>query len=146
MALILLLGILFLHFRHPVRVLLTLTPLVSSILWLLGGMAIFKIQINVMNVAVTPMLLGIGIDDAVHMLNAYLHEAKRDLQRVFVLTGKAVALTTLTTCIGFGSLAFADHPGLSSMGTLAIWGVSLAFLSTVTFLPALILAFRKYLQ
>jgi len=146
MALILVLGILFLHFRKPVRILLALIPLASSVLWLLGSMALLKVQINVMNVAVTPMLLGIGIDDAVHMLNAYLHEGKRDLRRVFALTGKAVALTTLTTCVAFGSLAFADHPGLASMGTLAIWGVSLAFLSTVSFLPVLIVVLKRHID
>lgn len=145
-AFFLVLGVLFLHFRHPLRVLLALTPLVSSVLWLLGGMSLFGVQINVMNVAVTPMLLGIGIDDAVHMLNSYLHEGKNDLHRVFVLTGKAVALTSLTTCVGFGSLAFADHPGLASMGTLAIWGVALAFVSTITFMPALLLVLRKWVH
>jgi predicted RND superfamily exporter protein len=146
MALILTLGVLSIHFRKPLRVLLALTPLICCVVWLLGLMAVFRVQVNVMNVAVTPMLLGIGIDDAVFVLNAYLHEARRDILGTFHITGRAVALTTVTTCIGFGSLAFADHPGLASMGTLAIFGVCLALLATCTLLPASVQVFKRWVQ
>ena len=53
-------------FRRPLHVALALAPLVLGVTWMLGIMSLAGIHMNVINVPVTAMILGIGIDDAVH--------------------------------------------------------------------------------
>ncbi len=48
------------------------------------------------------------------------------------------AITTLTTVVGFGTLVFADYPGLVTAGVVAIIGMVSCFVSSVTLLPALL--------
>ena len=65
-----------------------------------------------------PFLLGIGVDDGVHLV-ARLREGSGIAE-----TGDAVVRTSVTTILGFGSLLFAATPGLSSLGFIAALGVS----------------------
>ncbi|MEM7247609.1 MAG: MMPL family transporter, partial [Acidobacteriota bacterium] len=140
-ALLLVLGVLSLSFRRIGRVGLALTPLLLGVLWMLGVMALTGIDMNVINVPVTAMILGIGIDDAVHVVHAFFGSAKRNLHVTYRSTGKALVLTTLTTSAGFGSLAFAGHPGLRSMGLLAILGCTSCLIASLTTLPSLMALF-----
>ena len=77
------------------------------------------------------------IDDAVHVVHAFYNEAGLDVRRTYRTTGKALVLTTLTTIAGFGSLAVAGHPGLESMGLLAILGTASCLVATLVTMPAL---------
>jgi predicted RND superfamily exporter protein len=45
---------------------------------------------------------------------------------------------TLTTMVGFGGLLLSFHPGLNSMGTLAVLGLGTTLLAATVFLPALL--------
>jgi len=138
LALALVVIIITIHFRSLGRAMLVLMPLVLAVIWLTGLMALFKVQLNIMNVGVTPMILGIGIDYTVYAMHHYFQTPGISLPGVFRTSGKALVLGTLTTIVGFGSLVTAEHPGLSSMGALATLGVCLCLLATICFLPAMI--------
>jgi len=138
LALGLVMVVLTIHFRRPGRVALVLAPLVLAVIWLTGIMSLFDVQLNIMNVAVTPMILGIGIDYAVYSMHLYFQSQGTSLPLIFRTSGKALVLSTITTTVGFGSLVMARHPGLSSMGLLATIGVALCLLFTICFLPAAI--------
>ncbi len=138
LALGLVVLVLSIHFRKPGRVALVLAPLVLAVIWLTGIMALFDVRLNIMNVAVTPMILGIGIDYAVYTMHLYFQSKGTSLPLVLRTSGKALVLSTITTTVGFGSLVIARHPGLSTMGLLATIGVSLCLLATICFLPAAI--------
>ena len=51
-------------------------------------------------------------------------------------TGRAVVITSLTTIIGFGSLAFASFRAIREMGILSILGGGFCLIATLTILPA----------
>lgn len=146
LALGLVVIVLSIHFRRPGRVALVLAPLVLAVVWLTGIMALFDVQLNIMNVAVTPMILGIGIDYAVYTMHLYFQSKGTSLPLVFRTSGKALVLSTITTTVGFGSLVLARHPGLSTMGLLATIGVSLCLLATICFLPAAITLRQRILE
>ena len=55
-----------------------------------------------------------------------------------VKTGGAVMLSSLTTMVGFGSLAFASHRGYSSLGQILFLGVGACLMMAVTVLPAVL--------
>jgi predicted RND superfamily exporter protein len=110
-----------------------------GIVWMLGAMAVLKIPMNFMNIFVSTMIIGIGVDYGVHMIHRYREFARRAPGRVqagLVETGKAITLAAMSTIVGFGSLSRSHYPGLSSMGVVAILGAVSTCLVAITVLPA----------
>ena len=138
LAVLTVVGLIFIHFRRIGLTLLTFSPLAVTAIWLGGLMYLLREPITVMNLPVMPMLMGIGIDDAIHVIHCHRHAGRGEVPRTFRLVGKAVVLTTLTTMVGFGSLALCNHPGLHSMGLLTVIGVFLALVTSATLLPAVL--------
>ncbi len=85
-----------------------------------------------------PLIIGIGIDDGVHILHRYRVEGPGKIRTVFSSTGKAVLLTSITTMLAFGSLVFATYRGLGSLGIALFIGVGACFLTSIIVLPALL--------
>ena len=100
-------------------------------------------KLNYMNFMALPLILGIGIDDGVHILHRYHLEGKGSVPLILKYTGRAILLTSLTTMIGFGSMAFATMRGTASMGLVLVLGVGSCFLSSAFVLPALIAIYEK---
>ncbi len=138
----LVLVVLFLHFRRWPLVLLTLTPLVASVIWMLGAMRLLGVDITVLNFVATPIIIGIGIDDGVHIVEKFLHRGSGDIVASLASCGKAVTLTSLTTILSFSSLFTAEYAGFRGLGFCAILGVFFCWLSSVFVLPLLLAAFN----
>ncbi len=127
-----------LNFRSVSWAALALVPLVVGLLWMLLAMEVFGLMINFYNMVVFPAILGIGNDAGVHMAHRYREEGPGSLWTVLRSTGEHVTMGTLTTMVGFGGLLLSFHPGLNSMGTLAVLGLGTTLLAAVVFLPALL--------
>ncbi|MBN2102511.1 MMPL family transporter [bacterium] len=130
--------LLWLDFKRPQYALIAMTPLILGVIWMVGLMRIFGLQFTVINVMGLPMIIGIGIDDGVHIMHRWIHEGKRNLYQVFSSTGKAILLTTLTTMLAFGSLYFAVWRGFASLGSALFLGVGACFITTLLFLSCII--------
>lgn len=130
-------------FRDPILSLCAMIPVVLGCLvlfFLWGGLGL---RINFMNVGILPMIIGIGIDDGIHLVARYRRSSDRDVAGVLRSTGAAVVLTTLTTLLAFGTLAFSVNRGLASVGWLAALGVSLCLAASLFVLPALLELHRR---
>ncbi|CAM2006247.1 efflux RND transporter permease subunit [Acanthopleuribacter pedis] len=141
----LVIAIMWYHFRKPSLMMLTLTPLLMAVVWMLGTMRLLGIDITVLNFVATPLIIGIGIDDGVHIVEKYLHRKSNDTAELVKLTadcGKAVTLTSLTTIFGFSSLFLANYSGFRSLGLCAILGVFFCWLGSVIMLPLLMDVFN----
>ncbi len=124
---------------HSVRyALMAMIPLGIGVFWMVGLMHLTGQQFTVMNVMGLPMILGIGIDDGVHIVHRWLHEGKGKIRMVFASTGKAILLTSLTTMLAFGSLIFSIWRGFGHLGAALFVGVGACFLTTVIILPGII--------
>lgn len=143
LSLLLVVLVLFYHFRSSRLVLLTLTPLITAIIWMLGTMKLLGIDITLLNFVATPIVIGIGIDDGVHIVEKYLHQPQDEMCKLIASCGKAVTLTSLTTVFGFSSLFMAQYSGFQSLGLCAILGVGYCWLASVFLLPLLITIFAK---
>jgi predicted RND superfamily exporter protein len=117
---------------------LALVPLVVGLLWMLLAMEVFGLMVNFYNMVVFPAILGIGNDAGVHMVHRYREEGPRSLWTVLRSTGEHVTVGVVTTMIGFGGLLLSFHPGLNSMGTLAVLGLGTVLAAAIVFLPALL--------
>ena len=118
--------------------LLAMVPLVVGAVWMVGAMHLFGLQLTMLNLMGIPLILGIGIDDGVHILHRYRVEGAGKIRTIFTSTGKAVMLTSITTMLAFGSLVFATYRGLGSLGIALFIGVGTCFLTSVIILPALL--------
>jgi uncharacterized protein len=116
--------------------LLACLPMAVGLVWMLGAMAALGIAANFMNIFVMTMMVGIGTDYGIYILNRW-RESGGEAELV-AETAKAVEMAALTTMVGFGSLVTSHFPGLRSVGAAALFGVSSTALLTVTLLPAVL--------
>jgi hopanoid biosynthesis associated RND transporter like protein HpnN len=131
--------ILFVDFRHPVLVLLTLLPLLFGGLWTLLGMKVLKMAFNPANLVIIPLLVGIGVDNGIHVIRHFLGSRSSDDEIAGSSTGRAITISTLTTMAGFGSLMIARHQGIHSVGTLLTLAMASCLLASLVVLPSLLL-------
>ncbi|MFN1834151.1 RND family transporter [Balneola sp. MJW-20] len=125
-------------------VILALLPLLFSFLWLFGWMSIMNWKLNFYNLVVLPTILGIGDDSGIHMVHRYLEEGKGSIGAVLRSTGEHISISALTTSVGFGGLLFSIHPGMSSIGEMAISGILLTLLAALLLLPALLVVWEQF--
>lgn len=121
-------------FRDPASVAICVAALLLGLAWTVGAMTVLGVPLNLANFFGIPILMGLGIDSAVHMTHRARESRGRRIR--YGATAKAVALTATTTAIGFGSLVFASHRGLQSLGMVMLVGSVACLLAAVIFVPA----------
>ena len=130
--------VLLVDLRSLTGTLLVLTPLLTALAWVTGLMHIFDFKVNIYNMVAFPTIIGMGIDNAVHMFHRYREAGPGSMRLVLRTTGVALLATTLTTMVGFAGLVPAHHPALYWVGTVSLLGLGSCFVSAVTLLPALL--------
>lgn len=130
--------VLLIDLRNLLDTLLVLTPLLSALAWVVGFMYVFDIRLNLYNMVTFPTMIGMGIDNGVHIFHRYRESGKGSLRLVLRTTGMVLVSTSLTTMVGFAGLIPAIHPALNSIGVLSLIGLGSCFLTSVTLLPALL--------
>jgi len=144
-AFVLSLGVVFLacllDFRKIKLALLACAPLWLGLLWILGALHIVGLKLNMFNFVVLPALVGIGIDYGVHYVHRYNEEG--DLPKVRGALYFVILFCNLTTLVGFGNMSLATHPGLKSLGQLALIGLFAMLVASNYALPALLSRSKK---
>jgi hypothetical protein len=143
LAVAVILVTLWVYYRRLLLLAGALSPLVTALAMLTGIMVIFRIDFNFVNVVVLPMVVGIGIDDGVHLTNTYINSGESFSSGALAQTGRGVVLTSLTTMVGFGSLSLSHYPGLKSMGYVAIIGVGACLITSIFLLPPMLALLGK---
>jgi predicted RND superfamily exporter protein len=129
----------FRSFRYAI---LAAVPLLAGMIWMLGIYPLLGLKLNAVNIAVIPLVIGMGIDFGIHIVHRF--RVEEDLQTVYLFTGKAVFLSALTTMIGFGSLALiGSFPSIASIGAILFLGISTCLIATLLMLPALLSFVRR---
>ncbi len=131
----------FLHFRSLKYSLITLLPLFLGILWTVGLMPLVGLPFNPANIVTLPLIIGIGVAYGVYAVDRYRESSSPAL--FSTSTGKAILLSALTTIFGFGTLAFATHRGISSLGLLMTLGVGLCMATSLYVCPAVLKVFGR---
>ena len=122
-------------FRSLKTALLALIPLLTGSAMMVGIMPLIGMQFNLVNVSIVPLILGIGIDNGVHILHRYRMETENRIHNAVEHTGKAILLSSLTTMAGFGMLGLATYVAIGTLGQLLVVGVGFCFLTSVLVLP-----------
>ena len=126
-------------------------PVSLGLLYLFGFMASLNIlgtaagighllDLNFVNVLTIPIIIGVGVDNGIHLVNRYFEDGK-NIKPMIINTGRALAITALTSMVGFGSLYWAKFQGLDSiaqLGILSVIALFMVLISSVLFFPAVI--------
>lgn len=146
LALLIIAVLMLIHFRRPYG-LIALLPLLIGTLIMLALMHILGMKYNYMNFIAVPIILGIGIDDGVHVLHRFRHQSGTSrevrLYDSFRFVGRSILLTSLTTMVGFGSVGFYEMRGMASFGQVLFMGVGACFIATLMILPPMIRFFVR---
>ncbi|MBO0696579.1 MAG: MMPL family transporter, partial [Verrucomicrobia bacterium] len=109
---------------------------------MIATMKVADINLNLLNVLSFRLVLAIGVDYGIYLVLVWqkTHEVEHDVAGVL----KPVLLAGLTAVSGFGSLALAENPALTSLGITCAIGIFWSLLATIFFtLPAIAAARRK---
>ena len=138
-AVILVLG--FRSLRHP---LISMVMLSVGICWSLGFTTIAIGHLNILSVSFATILVGLGIDFAIHFLERYLElrhqglEMKPALIRTSETTGAGIATCAITTSLSFFCAGVTSFLGIAELGIIAGGGVLLCALAAILVLPPLV--------
>lgn len=138
---VLLVVVLTMLMRSVWGVLLPLATVGLATAWTIGSMGLFGVRVNVITTILPPLLLAIGVADAMHLLVDYQNRCRVGDDKLSALYGAyrelfgPLFLTALTTAIGMLSLSFSKIHAIRDFGLFAAYGVAAAFLLTVTLVP-----------
>ncbi len=127
------------------QALIIFTPLIIGLLWTAGILGILNIKINMATIGLGAMILGLGVEYGVFMVDRYNEERKKgntpqDSVKVVVPSvGSGIAGSGTTTMAGFLALATVAFPMLRSLGISLAIGIFCMILVTIIFVPVLLM-------
>ena len=130
--------VLMLDLRRFAELALGLFPLAVGVVLTLGVMGLCGVSLNPANMIALPLIVGVGVDNGVHVLHDYRNRARGLPFRLGAATGRGVLVAGLTTVLGFGTLITARHAGMASLGLALTLGVTFCMFSALVFLPAVL--------
>jgi hopanoid biosynthesis associated RND transporter like protein HpnN len=123
--------------RNIVDTALVMTPLILAGLFTMASATLTGTPINFANIIALPLLLGLGVDNGIHMVEK-LHHSLSEKQNIYrSSTARAMFYGALTTASSFAGLAFSPHQGIASMGLIITMGIFWIMVCTFVILPAL---------
>jgi predicted RND superfamily exporter protein len=125
---------LWLAFRRPTEILLSLAILALSGLLLMSVMRLTGWSWNLLNLMGLPLILGTGVDYSIFMQLA-LRRYHGDLHMAHRAVGRALLLCGATAAAGFGALTFSSNAGMASLGQVCAVGIASNMLISVFLLP-----------
>ncbi|SEH58508.1 Predicted exporter protein, RND superfamily [Halopenitus malekzadehii] len=139
---VLLLAFLTVAYRDPIDLALGLLALLMTVIWTFGFLGYAGIPFNQQMISVPVLLLAVGVDFGIHIINRYREEAVRGFEPTEAMreaNGQllvAFVIVTITTVFGFGANVISDLGPIRNMGIASSVGIIFTFLIFGLFLPA----------
>jgi len=143
MAIIFMLMLFF--FRKFVLIVSPMIVAVVSVICTMGLLVIVGKTVHIMSSMIPIFIMPIAVLDAIHILSEFFdryaetRDRKRTIEQVMATLFMPMLYTSLTTAAGFASLALTPIPPVQVFGLFVAFGVMVAWLFTVTFIPAYVM-------
>ena len=121
-------------------------PTLLPVVIVLGSMGWLGMSLDVARAMIAAIIVGIGVDDAVHLLSSYKSERDKGarssaaMKNALLLTGRAITTTSLALSLGFLALMMSDWATIASFGFFVAVAIIGALVATLFLLPALVLS------
>jgi 1-acyl-sn-glycerol-3-phosphate acyltransferase len=122
MSSILVFVVLLLTYGRIELTLVSFIPMVITFLWILGIMALLKVDFNIINIIISAFIFGMGDDYSLFIMDGLLQEYKTGKKNLDSYKS-SIFLSAITTMAGLGVLIFAGHPALRSIAIISIVGM-----------------------
>ncbi|MBI4212121.1 MAG: MMPL family transporter, partial [Deltaproteobacteria bacterium] len=149
-VLIALCVVVFLYYSRLSSLILLFIPLVLSMIWAAGLTSVSLGSINIITSLSGCVLLGLGSDYGIYLLDRFYQERKQGLSveeacaHAFSKTGRATFAAFLTTAAAYVALMLARFKAFSEFGWIGILGIGMSLFAMFTVLPALICIAEKH--
>ena len=136
--------IMFLLFRRPLGILVSLVSIALGLLLFLGLLGILGRELNAIAALYPVLMIIVGTSDVIHIMSKYIDElrAGKDKETAIRITireiGMATLLTSLTTAVGFATLLTSRIDPIRNFGINAALGVMVAYVTVIFFTTALL--------
>ena len=140
-ALLITAVIFFFFFRSFRATFITLLVVIIGVTWAFGFIGWFRYEITVLSALIPPLIIVIGVPNAVFLINKYQQEIKKhgnqakSLQRVISKIGNATLMTNITTASGFATFVFVKSNLLREFGILASVNIISIFILALFIIP-----------
>lgn len=129
--------ILLLSFRSLPIALIAFMPMGLSWYVVQGIMGIFGVQFNLINIVIATFIFGIGVDYSIFVMKGLIAQASGSDQNLLTYHKTAIFFSAFVLIVVVGSLLFATHPAIKSIGVSTLIGMSATILLTYILEPAL---------
>lgn len=133
--------IFFFFFRSIRATMITLLVVTIGVIWAFGFIGLFRYEISVLMALIPPLIIVIGVPNAIFLINKYQQEVKKhgnqakSLQRVISKVGNATLMTNVTTASGFATFIFTKSQLLREFGIIASINIIAIFLIALFVIP-----------
>ncbi len=143
MALVIASILLFILFKSLRAVFFAMLVVIVAVIWALGTVVLFGYKITILTGILPPLLIVIGVENSIFLLNKYLTEYRehgnkvKALSRMISRIGNANLLTNATTAVGFAAFIITGNQLLVQFGIIAALNIFLIYLLSLFMLPIL---------
>ncbi len=130
--------------------LIAMLPNLAPIVMVLGLMGLVGARIDVQNVLISSLVIGVAVDDTIHFLHHFkrLHRQTGDVEAAIAgalhHAGRAIVATTIVLGVGFAAFLASSMPTVRLFGVLVTAAVCFALIADLLFAPALLrLVYRR---
>lgn len=133
--------IFFFFFRSFRATFITLLVVGIGVTWAFGFIGLLGYEITVLSALIPPLIIVIGVPNAVFLINKYQQEVKKhgnqakSLQRVISKVGNATLMTNITTASGFATFIFVKSQLMREFGILASINIISIFILALLIIP-----------
>lgn len=135
--------LLFLLFKSLRAVAFSMLVVIIAVIWVLGTIVLFGYKITILTGILPPLLIVIGVENSIFLLNKYLSEYRehgnkvKALSRMISRIGNANLLTNATTAVGFAAFIITSNELLVEFGIIASLNILITYLLSLFLLPIL---------
>jgi hydrophobe/amphiphile efflux-3 (HAE3) family protein len=149
---LLILALLLLILRKPLRTFQTYTPVLFSLVWTFGLLGWLDIALSVATVAIGAFIIGLGIEYGIFFVKRYEEGLKagfsteRSLEEAVCGVGSAITSSASTTMIGFIMLTFTILPIIQVLGITIALSIFFSLVASILINPALIILEERLVE
>ena len=132
---------LFVFFRSYKAVVFPMLVIMISVTWAVGFMGLFAYKITMLTAIIPPLLIVIGVENCIFILNKYHYEfahhknQAKALSRVIQRIGMANLLTNAATAAGFAAFTITRNKLLVEFGMIAAISIMVVYVLSLTLVP-----------
>lgn len=133
---------LYFAFRDVRAIVISFTSLGAGVIWTYGIMGYMGIALNTLNMTIVPLIMGVGIDYAIHMINEYMEHKSHGttdeeaFREAGARAGLAMFIATLTTVLGLVVMMVSPSLLMAQLGFLSAVAIAAIYIITLTYIPA----------